>query len=1180
MSGDRGASELRGTAVDGGSGQRAPGRRGRGLLIPALVFLALAIIVSLAGWAIFRRQANDMRAESAGALLAVHKVQSAQVSRWFADEVHDVRLVASAQSIAEPLERYMKGPGGALPESLRSALELYRRGHNIHAVLVLGPGLGPVARSPVDPATGGPPGPTPQESRVAAEALRRDGPAFSGVYLAPDGAAMMDFATPLRDLTPSPDRVTGVVVLRELPAETVFPLLQVQSASLPSGKSVLVARRGDNVALASPLSLGEKLPREFTRPLADTSLPAVQAVLGRRGITEGVDYRGKPILAAVGKVAGTPWWLVTKQDLAVVDQPISDRGWATLAWVVGLIVLAGVAVLLYLRSRETRTLRELVALEQRRSRAEEQYSALMREAKEIVILIDGAGRIVEANDFALAAYGFSRDELVGQVVDVVRAEPAGLSLEDRRRALEEAGGRMTVESVHRRRDGVEFPVEVGLSSVVLEGEPYYLEIVRDIGERKAAEVALRDSEARYRALFESALSGFALLEAVPGHDGAPVDFVVVAANAAFETQTGVPVEGIVGRRVSEAIPGIRDSDALEAAVKVVTGGEPERFEVFYAEAGRHLDLQFATPRPGQLAAMVLDVTERRQIEGILSGFFEGSPVGLFILDSELRYVRVNDTLAAMDRVPAADHLGRTLGEVVPGIWELAEPSLRRVLDSGEPLRGVEIALASPSDPASTEHALLSLFPIADPEGGVRSVGGVVVDITETKRAERELAENKDFLEHVLGVTPEVIYIFDIVEQRNVFSNREMFELLGYSPEEVRDMGNEVLARILHPDDRDALAAHHRRAVDLADSEVLEVEYRMRRADGEWRILHGRDTVFARDEHGLVTQLIGTAQDVTEQRGTEERARQLGERLEATVMASPLAIVAVSQERLVQLWNPAAEAIFGWAAEEVVGRARRSSRRSRWPRWTPSGAAWLPANSSPVWTCRACARTAAASTPAPRWRSCATRAASPESVLMIIEDVTERRANVVRLARLTRLYQMLSAVTEAIPEERDPGRLYARVCRIVVEQGGFRAAWVGRNAATVWCRSSPRPGRRAPLRPPAAAQSTDSFGNVGVALAEGRSEACRDIAADPRMAAVHGRGRDARRPLGRRPSRSSSTAATTRRWRCIPPSPAGSTTRSSGCSSGSPPTSGSPSRRPAGSAHGARPSGSSRRSTRP
>ena len=674
MSGDHGASGFSDGAGEGGSRRDAPGRRGRGLLVPALVFLALAVVVSLAGWTIFNRQAQDMRAESAGALLAVHKVQSAQVSRWFADELHDVRLVASAQSIAEPLELYMEGPGGALPGDLRSALELFRRGHEIDLIMVVDPELEPVARSPEGSAGAGSQELTPQESRLAAEALRRDGPVFSGVYRAPGGAEVMDFAAPLRDLTPSPDRVTGVVVLRETATTALYSLVRDWPPSLRSGESVLVARRGDGIVLMNSLVPDGKQPLLLTRPLTETSLPAAKAVLGTSGIAEGVDHRGEPVLAAVGKVRDTPWWLVAKQDLAVVDQPISERGWATLAWVVGLIVLAGVAVLLYLRWRETRILRELVGLERRRSRAEEQYSALMREAKEIVLLIDGEGRVAEANDFALAAYGYSHDELVGQVVDVVMAAPADHTLEERRRGLEEAGGRVTVEAVHRRRDGVEFPVEVGLSSIVLGGEPYYLEIVRDVGERKAAEAALRDSETRYRTLFESSLSGFALLESVPGDDGAPADFVVVAANAAFETQTGVPVEGIVGRRVSDAIPGIRDSDVVEAAFRVLSSGDPERFETFYREAGRHLDIQLATPRAGQLAAVVLDVTERRQAEGVLSGFFAGSPVGLFILDADLRYVRVNDTLAAMNRLPAADHLGHTVAEVVPGVWELIEPA--------------------------------------------------------------------------------------------------------------------------------------------------------------------------------------------------------------------------------------------------------------------------------------------------------------------------------------------------------------------------------------------------------------------------------------------------------------------------------------------------------------------------
>ena len=83
---------------------------------------------------------------------------------------------------------------------------------------------------------------------------------------------------------------------------------------------------------------------------------------------------------------------------------------------------------------------------------------------------------------------------------------------------------------------------------------------------------------------------------------------------------------------------------------------------------------------------------------------------------------------------------------------------------------------------------------------------------------------------------------------------------------------------------------------------------------------------------------------------------------------------------------------------------------------------------------------------------------PESALMIFEDVTERRANVVRLARLTRLYQMLSAVTEVIPEEREPARLLRAGC--AASSSSRAASWApgwAASAATGWSTWSPSAG---------------------------------------------------------------------------------------------------------------------------
>src|SRR5665648_1262079 len=81
-----------------------------------------------------------------------------------------------------------------------------------------------------------------------------------------------------------------------------------------------------------------------------------------------------------------------------------------------------------------------------------------------------------------------------------------------------------------------------------------------------------------------------------------------------------------------------------------------------------------------------------------------------------------------------------------------------------------------------------------------------------------------------------IYIYDLVETRNIYTNREVTEFLGYTSEEILAFGSALFEHILHPDDAALVAEHHARLHRLAPSDdcVLEVDYRMKRASGEWR----------------------------------------------------------------------------------------------------------------------------------------------------------------------------------------------------------------------------------------------------------------------------------------------------------------------------------------------------------
>jgi diguanylate cyclase (GGDEF)-like protein/PAS domain S-box-containing protein len=115
-------------------------------------------------------------------------------------------------------------------------------------------------------------------------------------------------------------------------------------------------------------------------------------------------------------------------------------------------------------------------------------------------------------------------------------------------------------------------------------------------------------------------------------------------------------------------------------------------------------------------------------------------------------------------------------------------------------------------------------------------------------------------------------------QRNVFANREAARQLGYAPGEIAAVGDDLFERLIHPEDLPRIAAHIMRILCADDDVVLTTEYRLRRADGTYRIFESRDTVFARDNSGAVTQYLGVAHDVTEQRNAQRAVEEQTTRL--------------------------------------------------------------------------------------------------------------------------------------------------------------------------------------------------------------------------------------------------------------------------------------------------------------
>ncbi|WP_073559195.1 ATP-binding protein [Archangium sp. Cb G35] len=154
----------------------------------------------------------------------------------------------------------------------------------------------------------------------------------------------------------------------------------------------------------------------------------------------------------------------------------------------------------------------------------------------------------------------------------------------------------------------------------------------------------------------------------------------------------------------------------------------------------------------QLAARQREV-ERKQAEtlALLDSLLASVPASLALLDTELRYLRVNEALAASNGVSVEAHVGRTPGEVIPDRAPLVEALLRRVLETGEPLRAQEFSAPPATEPGVPHHWLGDYFPVRARDGQVLGVGGFLVDITERKKQEERLRQTAEFRERFLGV---------------------------------------------------------------------------------------------------------------------------------------------------------------------------------------------------------------------------------------------------------------------------------------------------------------------------------------------------------------------------------------------------------------------------------------------
>ncbi|MFH1001097.1 MAG: PAS domain S-box protein [Bacteroidota bacterium] len=157
------------------------------------------------------------------------------------------------------------------------------------------------------------------------------------------------------------------------------------------------------------------------------------------------------------------------------------------------------------------------------------------------------------------------------------------------------------------------------------------------------------------------------------------------------------------------------------------------------------------------------------------------------------------------------------------------------------------------------------------------------EITGRKKVEIALRESQAFNQSLLETSPDIIYVYDIVKRENVYSNTRISDILGFSEEEIKLMGENLLRDLIHPDDfnyyLNTVIPHYQKA---EDKEIIIHEYRMKHKNGNWIWLESKETIFARLNDGEPKQIFGISSNINDRKKVEYELKKYREQLEDLV----------------------------------------------------------------------------------------------------------------------------------------------------------------------------------------------------------------------------------------------------------------------------------------------------------
>jgi two-component system sensor histidine kinase/response regulator len=514
--------------------------------------------------------------------------------------------------------------------------------------------------------------------------------------------------------------------------------------------------------------------------------------------------------------------------------------------------------------------------------SERRFRAIFNNSFQFTGLLTSNGTVIEINQTALDFTGIQHSDIAG--LQFWQARWWTISPETQHQLKQAIASAARGEFVRYEVDirgagDTVATLDFSLKPVLDESGNVVLLILegRDISQRKQAEERLR--------LLESVVVN--ANDAVIIAEAEPIDMPgpkIIYVNEAFTRMTGYSSEEVIGKTPRILQSAKTDRTQLNRIRHALETWQPVRVELInYRKDGSEFWVELEiVPVPDQTGwfthwvSVQRDITQRKQAQEALliarkrlEYLLSSSPSIIYSCKPTVPYgaTFISENLTTLFGYEPREFLENAsfwINHIHPEDSARVLAEIQQLFEVGH--HAYEYRFLHKD---GTYHWVLdALTVVHDEDGNPIEMIGSWIDVTPRKQVEEALQESQHWLSAIAEANPNILYVYDLIEQRNVYANREMFPILGYTPEEVQQIGTGVLQNLMHPDDFAVLPEHLSRFDMAEDGDIFEFEYRMRHKNGEWLWLCSRETVFIRTSDGMPWQVLGTATDINDRKQAE------------------------------------------------------------------------------------------------------------------------------------------------------------------------------------------------------------------------------------------------------------------------------------------------------------------------